>query len=436
MQFAETIYALSSGRTPSGVAVIRISGTRSRQIAQTMAGSLPMPRVASLRTIRSDDGRPLDRAIVIFFPGPGSFTGEDCLELHLHGGIAVVAAVMEAIASFETTRMAEAGEFTRRAFLNGKVDLAEAEALGDLIAAETEAQRHLALGGASGGQSRLYESWRGRIIHALAMVEAELDFADEGDVPGSVAGEVWADVADMIEEITGHIGGFRRAEIVREGFRVVIVGPPNAGKSSLLNALARREVAIVTPEAGTTRDLIDVSLDLAGIKVVLTDTAGLRDGAELVEAIGIERALSRAADADLVIDLVASDAPHVRHRKFGRDQMTVLSKTDIRVVDVPHDVAISSKTGLGMNELLGLIEGRARQAIGETPDLLPARQRHVELLGETIERLERALLTDSKLLELRAEELRLASRAIGRIAGHVGAEEVLDVVFGAFCIGK
>ena len=223
---------------------------------------------------------------MLFFAGPASFTGEDCAEFHLHGGRAVVSAMAEALAEFDGVRPAEAGEFTRRAFLNGKMDLVEAEALADLIAAETEAQRRFALSGAGGIQSALYAGWRKRIVHARAMIEAELDFAEEGDVPGSVSAAVWDDVRRLIAEIEAHLAGFHRAEIIREGFSVVIAGPPNAGKSSLLNALARRDVAIVTEEPGTTRDLVHVALDLRGMKVVVTDTAGIREGAGRVEAIG------------------------------------------------------------------------------------------------------------------------------------------------------
>ncbi|HTV70483.1 MAG TPA: tRNA uridine-5-carboxymethylaminomethyl(34) synthesis GTPase MnmE [Rhizobiaceae bacterium] len=436
MQFRETIYALSSGKVPSGVAVVRVSGPSALPITSAMAGYDIEPRAAALRNLRAADGTMLDRGLVLFFRGPHSFTGEDCAEFHLHGGRAVVASVIEAIGAFAATRMAEPGEFTRRAFLNGKMDLVEAEALADLIAAETDTQRRFALASAQGAQSAAYASWRKRIIHALAMMEAELDFSDESDVPGSVADEVWADVAFLIREICFHTAGFKRAEIVREGFRVVILGAPNAGKSSLLNALAKRDVAIVTDEPGTTRDLIDVALDLGGIKVILTDTAGLRDGAGMVEAIGIERALARARDADLVLRLVPADG-EIGLNSQNAAELLVRSKCDLSSdTGVDFDCVVSVKTGVGLTELLRTIEMRAKTAIGVDADILPARLRHVELLNRAAAHLERALAMDPAWLELRAEELRSAAKAFGTIAGQVDVEDVLDAVFSEFCIGK
>ncbi|MBX3579288.1 MAG: tRNA uridine-5-carboxymethylaminomethyl(34) synthesis GTPase MnmE [Rhizobiaceae bacterium] len=435
MQFADTIYALSSGRPPAGVAVVRLSGQQARAVASALAGSVPPPRVATLMGLTSGD-RALDRAIVLFFAAPHSFTGEDCLELHLHGGASVVAAVLEAVAAIDGVRMAEPGEFTRRAYLNGKMDLAAAEALGDLIAAETEAQRLFALTSAEGRQSMLYASWRARVIHALAMIEAELDFADEGDVPGSVAKAVWTDIAGLVDDISVHLDGFARAEIIREGFRVVIVGPPNAGKSSLLNALARREVAIVTAEPGTTRDLVEVSLDLAGIKVILTDTAGLRETTNAAEAIGIRKALTAARDANLVVWLVPPETGDATI-ETDRAMLKVMSKSDLhpsRAIPVGFDGAISTVSGGGVDWLIGMIEKRARDSVGTTTGLLPARQRHVGLLRQARSHLEGAL--GHVGLELRAEELRLAAGSIGRIAGHVDVEDVLDAVFSSFCIGK
>ena len=276
MSGVDTIYALSSGGMPSGVAVVRISGGAVAAVAEIVCGGLPAARYASLKPIRSRNGELLYEALVIYFPGPASFTGEDVLEIHLHGSRAVAAAVLSELAGFTGLRMAEAGEFSRRAYLNGKKDLAAVEGLADLIAAETEAQRRFAQGNSSGVQSRLYQSWRQQIIDMRSLIEAELDFADEGDIAGSVSDLVWVDAARLGEEIRGHLAGFKRAEIVLDGFKVVLAGAPNAGKSSLLNALAKRDAAIVSDEPGTTRDLVDVSLDLGGMKVVLTDTAGIR----------------------------------------------------------------------------------------------------------------------------------------------------------------
>ena len=301
LEFPDTIVALSSGRLPSGIAIVRISGPQTRFAVETIAGALPEPRRATFSRLRTPLGETIDSGLLLFFPGPGSFTGEDLAEFQVHGGKAVVAALLQALTSLPGIRHAEAGEFTRRAFLNGKLDLIESEALADLISSETEAQRRLAVSNASGAQSGLYAGWRRRIIHAMAMIEAELDFSDEADIPGSVADQVWADVLALRQEIEDHVKGYHQAEIIRDGYDVVIVGAPNAGKSSLLNALAQRDAAIVSDEPGTTRDLVELSLDLNGVKVRLTDTAGIRDAAGKVEAIGIERALGRAKSADLVL---------------------------------------------------------------------------------------------------------------------------------------
>ena len=260
----DTIVALSSGRLPAGIAVVRISGPKTRFVLETIIGSVPEPRSARYGTFADGAGTHIDSGITLFFQAPASFTGEDSAELHAHGGKAVVAALLDALCAIEGVRLAEAGEFTRRAFLNGKVDLLKAEALADLVSAETEAQRRFAVLNSHGGHKELYAGWRQRLIHARAMIEAEMDFSDEADVPGSVADQIWADIDRMSGEIQRHIAGFRRAEIIRDGFDVVILGAPNAGKSSLLNALAKRDAAIVTDEPGTTRDLIEVVLDLDG----------------------------------------------------------------------------------------------------------------------------------------------------------------------------
>ena len=440
MQFPDTIFALSSGKPPSGVAVIRISGPRSQAIMRAVAGGVPATRKAVLTTLRSAQGDVIDRGLAIFFPGPGSFTGEDCAEFHLHGGRAVVSAMLAMLSGFEGLRPAEAGEFTRRAFLNGKMDLVEAEALADLVAAETEAQRRFALAGAGGSQSGLYAGWRKRIMHARAMIEAELDFADEADVPGSVAAAVWDDVRHLVNEIEAHVAGFHQAEIIREGYSVVIAGAPNAGKSSLLNALARRDVAIVTDEPGTTRDLVHVALDLGGVKVVVTDTAGIREDAGKVEAIGIERALDsvRAADLLLLLEDVAApaglpvpgtDAPVL---KIG-------SKADL-VGDASalggYDAVVSARSGAGVNDLLTMISRQAGAASDLHGGIIPARARHVGLLKDAARSLIEAASHHEDRLELRAECLRRAADSFGRIAGTIDVEDVLGVIFSEFCIGK
>lgn len=435
MASKDSIVALSSGRLPAGIAVIRISGPETRFVVETIAGPIK-DRFTNLRTIRAADGSTIDHGLVLFFPGPGSFTGEDVAEFQVHGSRAVAAKMLETITGFEGVRHAEPGEFTRRAFLNGRLDLVETEALADLVNAETEAQRRFALSNAEGAQSELYSSWRRRLIHARAMIEAEIDFADEEDVPGSVSEAVWSDVTAMIGEIERHVEGFKAAEIIRDGFEVVILGAPNAGKSSLFNALARREAAIVTDEPGTTRDLLEVVMDLNGLKVRLVDTAGLRDAAGKVEAIGIERARAKADVADLVLLLedMANPAP-VGEVPAGAPLLRIGTKSDIADVGAgAYDLVISSRDGSGLGRLLDEIGSRAAAAVGEAGDVLPSRMRHVELLREAMDFLRAALSGHSQ--ELRAEELRLATERLGRIVGAVDVEDLLDVIFSQFCIGK
>ncbi|MDX8521004.1 tRNA uridine-5-carboxymethylaminomethyl(34) synthesis GTPase MnmE [Mesorhizobium dulcispinae] len=432
----DSIAALSSGRLPAGVAVIRVSGPKTRFVIETIAGGTVKDRFTTLRKLKAPDGSLIDQGLVLFFPGPGSFTGEDVAEFHVHGSRAVAAKMLETITGFEGVRHAEPGEFTRRAFLNGKLDLVETEALADLVNAETEAQRRFAVRNAEGAQSALYSSWRRRLIHARAMIEAEIDFADEEDVPGSVSDAVWADVAAMIAEIERHIQGFKAAEIIRDGFEVVILGAPNAGKSSLFNALAKREAAIVTDEPGTTRDLLEVVLDLNGMRVVIVDTAGLRDAAGKVETIGIERARAKAGGADLVLlleDMI--DPQPVGEVPTGVPLLKIGTKADLMgTLKGSYDLVISSKDGSGLSGLLDEIAGRAAAAIGDAGDVLPSRLRHVELLKEAKDFLIAA--ASGARQELRAEELRLASDRLGRIVGAVDVEDMLDVIFSQFCIGK
>ncbi|MEI9422607.1 tRNA uridine-5-carboxymethylaminomethyl(34) synthesis GTPase MnmE [Mesorhizobium sp. Cs1299R1N1] len=436
----DSIVALSSGRLPAGVAVLRISGPRTRFVLETIAGGMVKERTAVLRKLKAPDGTVLDTGLVVFFSGPASFTGEDVAEFHVHGGRAVVARMLETIAGFDGVRHAEPGEFTRRAFLNGKVDLVETEALADLVNAETEAQRRFAVQNAEGAQSELYLGWRRRLIHARAMIEAEIDFADEDDVPGSVSDAVWSDVRSMTSEIARHIAGFHAAEVIRDGFEVVILGAPNAGKSSLFNALARRDAAIVTDEPGTTRDLLEVVLDLQGLRVRLTDTAGLREAPGKIEAIGIEKAKAKADRADLLLLLEdAADPKDAGTMPMSTPALRVGTKLDL--LNGAYDAArryefgISVVEGTGVDELLAEIGHRATQAAGGAGDVLPSRLRHVELLGAANRHLHRAA-DDETPQELRAEELRLAADHLGRIVGAVDVEDLLDVIFSQFCIGK
>ncbi|PQA74201.1 tRNA uridine-5-carboxymethylaminomethyl(34) synthesis GTPase MnmE [Brucella oryzae] len=434
----DTIFALSSGRLPSGVAVLRISGPKVRFVLETIIGTVPPPRYAAYKLFRDRNGNPIDRGLVLFFPGPNSFTGEDCAEFHLHGGKAVVEKLLSEMGELPGCRIAEAGEFTRRAFSNGKMDLTIAEGLADLIAAETEGQRRLALQVASGAQRELYTEWRQRLLRARAFIEAELDFADESDVPGSVSDQVWQSLTLLEREIENHIASGKRASMLRDGLHVVIVGAPNAGKSSLLNFLAGREVAIISEEAGTTRDLLEVKLDLGGIPVYVTDTAGLRETQSSVEKIGIERARARMADADLVLLLEdMSDPIEVTPDETSAVLWKIGTKADLK--SGPSDnwsYRISTKTGQGLNGLLNALQSFAEAQIGQIEDAVPTRQRHINLLRSTVAEIDKAINGTNLPLELRAENMRLASQYLGRITGDVDVEEILDVIFSQFCIGK
>ena len=437
----ETIFALSSGRLPAGVAVLRISGPGAFPAVKTLSGVLPKPRQMTLRSIRSQTGDLLDRGYVVIFPGPRSFTGEDCVELHLHGGRAVVAAISRELVRQPGLRAAEAGEFTLQAFRNGKIDLTTAEALADLINAETEAQRRFALDNTAGRNALLYEGWRATLMNCRALIEAELDFPEEGDIPTSVSSQVWSTIASLADEIARHIGEFHRSEIIREGFRVAIIGPPNAGKSSLLNSLVGRDAAIVSEEPGTTRDLIEVALDLNGLKVLVTDTAGLRENAGPVERQGIARAQTAAEGADLV--LMIDDGSHTKGidnpapaRPFlrVRSKIDLAAKADSR--ETPECLGVSVLTGEGVEELIEQIANRAEQATGGRSDVLPFRERHVAELTAALAVLREFLGMGTAPLELAAEQLRLASNGLGRIVGTIDVEDLLDVVFSRFCVGK
>lgn len=438
---AGTIFALSSGPPPAGVAVVRISGPRVRNALETIIGSIPEPRRAGLASLRDADGGLLDTGLVLYFPGPASFTGEDVAEFHVHGGRAVVAAVLGRLLAMEGLRPAEAGEFTRRAFLAGRLDLTEVEGLADLIRAETEAQRRQALRQASGMFRHRLEDWRSRLVGARAMVEAELDFADEEDVPESIAEKAWGDVEAVAVAIGTHLTDEGRGERLRDGAEVVIVGPVNAGKSTLVNALARREVAIVSPEPGTTRDLIEVRLDIAGYPFTIIDTAGLRPAEGAVEREGIRRALARAEAADLVLAVAEVGMP-TPARPDGAPAILVGTKADLIDSDSErdrigqgYDVLVSSATGAGIDALLALLARFAREHMEPGESSLITQARHRDALATCRGALS-AALDGSLPLELRAEELRRATDALGRLTGRVDVEDLLDVIFRDFCIGK
>ncbi len=434
----DTIVALSSGQGRAGVAVIRISGAGSRVALENLAGPVPPPRRASLRRLRNRAGETLDRALVLWLPGPGSFTGEDMAELHVHGGRAVVESVIAALLALPGMKLAEAGDFTRRAFESGKLDLTAVEGLADLVDAETEAQRRQAIAQADGALAALYDRWRDTILRAQARIEAMLDFSDEADVPAAAPG-LDAAIGALREAILRHLADGRRGEILRDGYRVVIAGPPNAGKSTLLNALAGRDAAIVSDEPGTTRDLIDVRLDLGGYPVLVTDTAGLRAGTSAVEAEGVRRALTRAEDADLVIwltDATTDAAPPPPGLTSHPNLISVRNKSDIAEATLGDTIAISARTADGVDRLIEILTGHARTALrpGEGPALTRARHRHA--LDEASAALTRFLSAKDAAPEMRAEELRLAATQIGRVTGRIDVEDVLGEIFARFCIGK
>jgi len=436
---SDTIVALASGAVPAAIAVIRISGPETRRVLEAFCGGVPDPRHASLRDIGPPRLPAIDRGLAIWFPGPASFTGEDMAELHTHGSRAVVSAVIEAVLSLPGTRLAEPGEFARRAFENGKLDLTQVEGLADLISAETEAQRRQALAQAEGSLRTLYEGWRIELLGAQALVEAGLDFADEGDVAADIAVKADAIVAPLLVSISHHLAD-RRGERLRDGVHIVIAGPPNVGKSSLLNALAKRDVAIVSEEAGTTRDVLEVHLDLGGLPVTLTDTAGLREAESKVEAEGVRRALARTEQADVVLWLVDATAPiwELPAALEIRTAICVLNKIDLERGFTPHRdcLQISARTGQGLDRLVEALEEQAAH-VAETglasPLMTRARHRaELEGVRVALQRFGQPTLSP----ELKAEELRIAARHLGRLTGRIDVEEVLGAIFGEFCIGK
>lgn len=443
----DTIAAVSSGTMAAAIAVIRVSGPHAGAAVRALAGRLPEPRRALLARLRHPvSGERLDEGLVLWFPGPASATGEDMAEFQIHGGRAVVSAVLDALFAVPGIVPAERGDFTRRAWLNGKMDLTEAEGLADLIAAETEAQRRQALAHAFGHLGRQVEVWRGWLIRAMALVEAGIDFADEDDVPSEARALARPEVVMLLAELEAALAD-RRGAMVREGASIAIAGRPNAGKSSLMNALALREVAIVSDEPGTTRDVLEVALDLGGYKATLIDTAGLREAEGKVEAEGIRRAQRRISEADLVLwvhDLSGPETPEIAIDSEAESWL-LANKADLAarrpaVNDprVSRRFELSVATGAGLDELTAALEtfvaARAQQG-GEHPALIRARQREAATLA--ISHLKAALEGwDGLSEELLAEELRLAGRALASITGRIGVEDLLDVVFREFCIGK
>ena len=442
MDAPPTIFALSTAPGRAGIAVVRVSGPAAGDLIDALAPPRAKKRFAALRRIRDpQSGETIDDGLVLWFAAPRTETGEDMAEFHLHGGPAIVKAMLGVLGRQPGCRLAEPGEFARRAFRNGKLDLAQVEGLADLIDAETEAQRRQALAQTRGALSELYEGWRADLIRASALVEAAIDFSDEADV----ASDAFATARKMVGELHGavaaHVDDGNRGEILREGFRVVLAGPPNAGKSSLLNALARREAAIVSEEPGTTRDVIEVRLDLDGLPVIVTDTAGIREPQGSIETEGIRRTLAHARDADLVLWLSDASAPAVlpppevsaRGDKFF---LPLASKIDIPGAAASGRLGVSAKTGAGLTELVGRVAELARERVGEVSAPAVTRARYRQELETCIEALKLFLDGPVNEPELRAEDLRLAAHALGRITGRVDVEDVLGEIFARFCIGK
>ena len=489
----DTIFALSSGRGPAAIAVVRVSGPRAGAALKALTGKVPAPRQAALGRVRDPQTKEIiDEALVLWFPAPHSETGEDVAELQLHGGRAVIAATLAALGSIEDLRPAEAGEFTRRAFENGKLDLTAVEGLADLVAAETQGQRRQAFRQMKGLLGDRTEAWRQRLIKALALVEARIDFSDEADVPQDLLAPAAAIAGELESEIAVALADGGCGERLREGLVVAIAGPPNAGKSTLLNRLARREAAIVSPYAGTTRDVIEVHLDLAGWPVTLLDTAGIRDSDDPVEIEGVRRARERAAAADLVLwvvdarDFEASGAlgakndgkspelpgtapliwsicnkidlldagqgknepelqsnrtnesvyiPNKPLKNMVKDQLT--HRNEHKITRNELEFSVSAATDEGFDRLLAELARQAKDFLAGSEDALVTRQRHRRALEEVLAALKRAQSGDVASHEdLLAEELRIAARALGRLTGRVDVEDILDVIFRDFCIGK
>lgn len=438
-----TLFALSSGHGRSAVAIVRLSGPCASLALTRLAGSkLPPPRRAVVRRLHDPrTGDLLDEALVLWMPGPGSFTGEDQAELHIHGGLAIKRAVLEALASIGGCRLAEPGEFTRRAFLNGRLDLTQVEGLADLIDAETEGQRRQALRLQGGGLAEAVSGWRTSLVDALASLEAALDFSDEDDVPADMAARARGGIREVADGIGAVLARAGHGERVRDGYVVVLAGEVNAGKSTLLNVIAQRDVAIVSPIPGTTRDSIEIRCDLDGLPVTFVDTAGLRDSTDPVEQEGVRRSRERAGNADLVLWLAAPESSwsETLLGTGGPPVLKVRTKVDLvrEPPPVGEGIVVSALRGDGIADLLSRVRSELDPEAGARGDVIVSRQRQRGALEEALASLARALDGGHESMpELVAEDVRLALRALGRLLGQVDVEEVLDRVFSQFCIGK
>jgi tRNA modification GTPase len=453
----QTIFALSSGRLPSAIAIVRVSGPQAGPALNSLTGKMPAPRLATRALLRDGQGEPIDDAVVLWFPGPASATGEDVAEFHVHGGRAVLASLVAALASLQQMRAAEPGEFTRRAFENGKLDLTEAEGLDDLIHADTDRQRRQALRQLKGLLGDRARDWRARIIEASALIEAGIDFSDEGDVSAELLAPARARIVALRDEIQEVLAAQGKAERLRDGMVVAIAGPPNVGKSTLINQLARREVAIVSPHAGTTRDVIEVQLDLDGYPVTVIDTAGIRETDDPVEQEGVRRARARAHDADLVLWMV--DGPEAARQPDAATPLWILRNkidldsgipvaAEIDGRDPAREVAarrgapgraefeISAGRGDGVPELISALVVFAQAFFAQGEGGLIARERQRDLLQQTAASLQRSISMFEQGEEFAAEDLRIAAYTLGRLLGRVDVEDILEVIFREFCIGK
>jgi len=445
----DTIIALASGSGRAGIAVVRASGPGVLGVlAHFGSKKPPEPRRATIAELRGADGELIDEAIVLWMPGPNSYTGEDVVEFHVHGGSAVVEAVLASALNSRLCRVAEPGEFTRRAFDAGRLDLTQAEAIADLIDAETEGQRRQAARLYQGSAAKIFENWRGLLMQSMAALEASIDFPDEADIPGEIDLTALEPIEKLAHDLESALGDASKFRSVREGFKIAILGPPNAGKSSLMNRLARREAAIVSPIAGTTRDVVEVRLVLAGYPVWVSDTAGLREASDAIEAEGIRRALARAEEADLRI-WVFEAGSGVSHADVSREtspregDLVVLNKADLGHEPLPalhafNPIVVSARTGAGFDELERRVTQIVRERLDTDEAPLVTRARHRELVEQALAAVERAL-EGARIgigAELVSEDLRLAARSLGRITGSIDAEDLLDRIFSQFCVGK
>ena len=442
-----TIFALSSGPGISGIAVIRVSGKKTSEVIKKLTGSsLPDPRVATLKKFNKNGSKELiDEGVIIWFPAPNSYTGEDLAEFHVHGSRAVINAMHLAISKVKNCRLAEPGEFTKRAFQNGRINLLKAESIADLIFSETEIQRKQAIKIMNGKSSDKFDSWREKLLKILSYIEAKIDFPDE-DLPKNIINEIQETSHEVLEEIKKTLNDQKVGERIREGFKIAILGPPNSGKSSLLNYLSRRDVAIVSEVAGTTRDVIETHLNLDGYPVIVSDTAGIRNSKNEIEKKGIKIALKRAEDADLKLVIVSArnvDFTSILKKLLSKNAILVVNKSDLikgklnRKFKNYEHILISIKKDLNLNKLIVKIKSKLKNKFTTFEDILITRERHRQNLLNCVQHLEKFKKKKSAQdLDKAAEDLRLATRHLGMIVGKVDVEELLDSIFNDFCIGK